>query len=146
IVGSPLQVAVGYRGLARCCLGLPGWNEIGSHSSAAEPLDQTFRAVVLLYKYGVGVPNGWTLPDAEAMSETAELLEFAKRAGDNFTLFIARFARGLILLAGGFDRRVGLDLLGEAREAALQERFQMVTVVIIDIERAKEKMRNGEID
>jgi adenylate cyclase len=81
------------------------------------------------------------------MRETAELLEFAKRAGDDLTLAIAQFARGLTVVEQeDSDRRLGFDLLAEAREAAMQERFNMVAVVIIDIELAKEKARNGDID
>ena len=144
IVGSPLQGAIGYRGLARCCLGLPGWKDIGP---AEKPLDPQLRALEVLYRYGVGIPNGWALPDAEAMRETAELLEFAKRAGDDLTLAIAQFARGLTVVEQeDSDRSLGFDLLAEAREAAMQERFNMVAVVIIDIELAKEKARNGDID
>jgi adenylate cyclase len=148
VIGSPLQGAIGYRGFARCSLGLPGWNDdIDQRGSAAGPLDPTLRALMLLYKYGVGIPNGWALPGAAAMRETAEMLEFAKRAGDDLTLAIAQFARGLTLVEQeGPDRRVGFDLLAQAREAALQERFNMVAVVVIDIELAKEKARNGEID
>ena len=148
IVEAPLQRAIGLRALARCCLGLPGLkDDIAQSGLVEEPLDPQLRALEVLYRYGVGVPNGVALLGAAAMRETAELLEFAKRAGDDLTLAIAQFARGLTLVEQeGSDRRLGFDLLAEAREAALQERFNMVAVVIIDIELAKEKARNGEID
>ena len=148
IVESALQRAIAYQNMARACLGLAGWKDaFDLLDSVEEPLDPQLRALGMLYRYGVGVPNGVALLGAAAMRETAELLEFAKRAGDDLTLAIAQFARGLTLVEQeGSDRRLGFDLLAEAREAALQQRFNMVAVVIIDIELAKEKARNGEID
>jgi adenylate cyclase len=109
--------------------------------------DAAARAVVLQYKYGLTIPQGVLLPDAAALQETAELLEVTQRSGDDFTLASARFARGLVLVAhDGHQRADGLALLAAAREAAVQERFTMITAAMVDTVFAEEKARAGDLD
>ena len=104
------------------------------------------RALVMLYKYAVGLPNGVLRSDAVAVRETADTLEVAERSGDDFTLTCARFVRGLTLVTGdGSQRVVGFELLATAREAALRERFAMAAVQGIDVEVAKEMVRTGDL-
>ena len=43
-------------------------------------------------------------------------------------------------------RSEGLDLLASARDLAIQERCAMSEVAIIDVERAAESARTGELD
>ncbi len=47
---------------------------------------------------------------------------------------------------GGRERRHGWDLLGPVRRAALEQRFTISVVWLMDILIAREKSRSGEID
>jgi adenylate cyclase len=145
---SPLGGAILLRGGARCCVGDPRWRaDIDTAARMARAFDATPRAVVLQYKYGLTIPHGVLLPDAAALHETAELLEVTQRSGDDFTLASARFARGLVLVAhDGLQRADGLALLAAAREAAVQERFTMITAAMVDTVFAEEKARAGDLD
>ena len=128
-------------------LGDPGWKaDIDQGVAIVRSFHPTMRALTLLYKYGL-VPGGALLPDAVARRETAELLESAEQSGDNLTMAAARWVRGLVLVgAESLEREQGFELLAQAREAALAERFTMAAVPVIDMELAKEKARTGDLD
>jgi adenylate cyclase len=145
---SPLGSAILLRGGVRCCVGDPRWRaDFDTAARMVRAFDATARAVVLQYKYGLTIPHGVLLPDAAALHETAELLEVTQRSGDDFTLASARFARGLVLVAhDGPQRADGLALLAAAREAAVQERFTMITAAMVDTVFAEEKARAGDLD
>jgi adenylate cyclase len=145
---SPLGGAILLRGGVRCCLGDPRWRaDFDTAARMVRAFDATARAVVLQYKYGLTIPHGVLLPDAAALHETAELLEVTQRSSDDFTLASARFARGLVLVAHDGPRRAdGLALLAAAREAAVQERFTMITAAMVDTVLAEEKARAGDLD
>jgi adenylate cyclase len=148
IIGSPLAAAIMLRGCARCCLGDPRWRgDIDNAVKLVGAFDATMRALILVFKYTVTVPNGVALVDAAALEETAELLGIAERSGDDFTLACARFVRGLALVAhDGPQRADGFSLLATAREAAVQERFTMAAAWTVDVRFAEEKARAGDLD
>jgi len=148
IIGSPLVGAITLRGCARCLVGDPEWrDDIDTAVRMVRAFDATLRAIVLLFKYVLTIPNGVLLADATALHETAELLEIAERSGDDFTLACARFTRGLTLADhAGAQRAEGFALLAAAREAAVQERFTMIAVAIVDYVYAKQKARVGDLD
>jgi adenylate cyclase len=148
IIGSPLAVAIVLRGCARCCLGDQRWRaDMDTAVTMGRAFDATTLALILVFKYGVTIPNGVVLPDAAALQETAELLEIAEQSGDNFTLACARFVRGLTLVAhNGAQRADGFTFLAAARDAAVQERFTMIAAAIIDTVFAEEKALAGDLD
>jgi adenylate cyclase len=113
----------------------------------ARAVDPTTRASVMWFTYVHAIPNGVLLPDATALRDTAELLAMAEQSGDNFALDLARTARG-ITLAGQDDaqRGAGLDLLAKVCERALDERFSLMALPIVDIHLAREKARLGDLD
>ncbi len=149
VIGSPLASAVAYRGLARCCLGDPDWesdfDEVLSISRQAS--DSMVYAVSLLYRYGTALPNGCLVADDDDLRKTDEALLVAERAGDDFAVTSAKFARGLVLAYQRGPRCAeALDLLGIAADAARQEIFTMWTLPIIDFEIAKGKAETGDLD
>ncbi|MGH3562081.1 MAG: cyclase, partial [Mycobacterium sp.] len=74
-------------------------------------------------------------------------LQIAEQSADDFTLSLARLTRGLVLIHwDGAERELGFQLLAQAREVALQERFTWTALPIIDTQTAKEKARVGDID
>jgi adenylate cyclase len=145
---SPLAMAIMVRGLAGCSLGSPGWkDDLDKAIAMASAVDVTSRIYVNPYVYLTTIPNGALLADADILCDTAETLTIAERSSDDFGLATARAAHGLVLVQRhGEDRSSGFDLLAAARQAALQQRYEMTFVRMIDILTAKEKLRLGDID
>ena len=148
IVGSPLATALAVRGTAKWCLGIQGWrDDLEDAVEMTRALDPQMRAGVLWWTYIVAIPSGVLLPDATALRETAETLEFAKQSGDDLALDLARSTRGVVLLhQDGPGRESGLDLLLKVRERAINQQFTLTTIPITDIHIAIEKGRSGDLD
>jgi adenylate cyclase len=148
ILGSPLALAIAFRGAARWCLGIPGWTDDFAQAVAmARAVDPISLAGVIYYTYVLAIPSGALLPDADALRETADALERAERSGDELALYIARFARGITLAhRDGRERDAGFALLAQVRDAAVQGRFSLQSVPVVDIHLAQQKARSGDLD
>jgi adenylate cyclase len=148
VIGSPLAWAIAFRGAARWCLGIPGWRDDFAQAAAmARGPDPISLAGVMYFTYPLAIPAGALLPDATALRETADALAIAERSGDELALHGSRFARGIALAhRDGPQREAGFALLAEAREAALQGRFSLVMVPVVDIHIAQQKARSGDLD
>ena len=147
IVGSPLGAAMTIKGLVRACLGENGWREdVDTGVEIARATDTTTWAIMMVFKYGWLVTD--VLPaDKATLDETADLLTIADRSGDDFSVWSAKYSRGLALVhQEGPERDEGFAMLRMARDAALQERFSMIAVEVFDIEIAREKLRTGDIE
>ena len=70
IIGSPLATAFTGRGIARYCLGRPGWRDDLRHGLAmARSADPMSYAGVVAYVYLTGIPFGVVRPDDSAVRE-----------------------------------------------------------------------------
>jgi len=148
LIGSPLAFALALRGEARWCLGSAGWKDDFAQAVAmARAADPISLALVNLYTYVLAIPNGVLLSDATALRETANALAIAERSGDEIAVHTARFARGIALAHhGSSERDAGLTLLAEVREAAVQQRFTLQIVPIVDIHFAQQEAGCGHLD
>jgi class 3 adenylate cyclase len=148
IYGSPLAFAITMRGVARWCLGIPGWQrDFADGLAMARAADPATLAPTTLFKLVLAIPGGALLPDATVLRETADALAITERLGDEFALLLARFARGITLVhQDAAEREAGFILLAEVREAALQGRFGLTPVPIIDIHIAQQKARCRDLD
>ena len=146
-MGSPLAGATRMRGLYRLCLGIKGWRSDADTAIAmAAPLYPTSHVAAIMYKYILSIPIGARLADSVALRETAEALQIAEQAGDDFTLVQAQLARGLVLVHHDGLQREGVDLLSRARDAAVKQGFTMNALALVDPAMAREKARNGDLD
>jgi adenylate cyclase len=74
-------------------------------------------------------------------------LALAEQSGDDFALDLARTARGVTLVhQHGPQREAGFELLAKIREKALNQRFALVALPVVDIHTASEKARLGDLD
>ena len=148
IVGSPLALALGLRGLNRLALGIAGWrDDLDRATKMARSFDTTSYVAGILYKYCIPIHNGALLPDTTAMAETADAREIAERCGDDFSLDSARLSHGMVLVTrAGPYRPAGLKLLAQYREACLRHRYTTDSVRWVDIETVNEKVRAGDVD
>jgi adenylate cyclase len=110
-------------------------------------VDPISLAGVIYYTYPLAIPGGALLPDATALRDTADALAIAERSGDELALHTTRFARGITLAhRDGPEREAGFALLAQAREAAIQQRFTLQAVPVVDIQLAQQKARSGDLD
>lgn len=148
IIGSPLAVSIGMRGIAGACLGHAGWKDDVDHAIAmAGEIDPLSQVLAIGFKYVFGLSNLALISDETANRTTAVALHIAEQSGDDLTLNLARAIRGLALVQGdGTDRRVGFDMLNQVRETAVQERYMLLAVPFIDVQFVRENMRSGDLD
>jgi adenylate cyclase len=155
IFASPVISAIAIRGVARLCLGVPGWRNDLDQALATARMREPVHGVgppgsrlgVIWFNYGAAVGYGALLPDATALRETAEILAMAEQWGDDLGLAIARTTRGISLIhQDGPQREAGLNLLAEVGEAHFQERFAKPAIVsVANIHIAHEKARLGDL-
>jgi adenylate cyclase len=148
IIGSPLAVATAWRATARWCLGIAGWkDDFHQAITMARAVDPITRAGVTWFTYVAAIPYGVSLPDAAALRDTAEALALAEQSGDDFALDLARGAHGVTLVhQNGAEREAGFDLLAKVRARAVDERFALMALPVVDLHFAREKARLGDLD
>ena len=147
IIGSPLAFALASRGVARWCLGRPGWrDDLNQAVVMARRADTVTQAYVISAMYATAIPNGVLLADETALSDLEELLLNAERSADDIALGSARIALGLALMHRDFpDRKRGLQLLGQAH-GMCHERFMLSELPIVDVYIGRERAGDGDRD
>jgi adenylate cyclase len=148
ITDSPLSVATVFRGVARGCLGIPGWRDDIRH---AVDMVRSFYAMTfagtMWFAYILTIPNGLLVAGTTADRDTAQALATAEGSGDDLALDLTRTARGVTLAyQEGPERQAGLDLLAAIRERALNQRFSMTLLPIANICTARSKVQLGDIE
>jgi hypothetical protein len=149
IVGSPLAVALVWRGLARFWLGRDGWRQDFDDAVAmARSTDPATYAMVVSYKYGFGIGAGVLLADDTAMREIEEAVQTAEGLSDDTALSFAKFVFAMALTARRAlaDRQRGSDLVAHLRDRWLHERSFLHWVPIIDLYVARERAARGDRD
>lgn len=148
LIGSPLAIALMFRGTCRYCLGLPDWKEdLDEATAMARDVDVRTFVTALLTKYGFAVHAGVLLPDEASDRHTAEALAMAEHSGDDYAVDTARLTRGLVLVhQDGPQRAAGMALLAQYRDAYLRHGYAQEAVRFFDTELAREMARTGDID
>jgi hypothetical protein len=148
MIGSPLGFAFGLRGVCRFALGVNGWrDDLDRSVQMTRAGDMTSRTATILFKDGFIVHNGGLLPDVLALAETADALDVAERAGDDFSLDMARLTHGLVLVYGDeCDHAAGLELLDRYRQASARHEYTKKSVRWADAETAKHFAALGNFD
>ena len=149
IFGCPLALAYTSRGVARWCLGRPGWRDDLRHGLAmARTTDPVSYATVVTYVYSPGIPFGVLRPDDSAVWEIEDALRIAERSGDDLALAFARMALGVAPVhrhaAADHDR--GQKLLAEVSEVFLRRGHNLGELPIVNVYLARERARRGDRD
>lgn len=146
--GSPLSIAVALRGVARSYLGIAGWrDDFRQAVTMARPFEAVTRTGAMFYSDIIAAMNGVVVPDQTTLRETTETLALAEQSGEDVALGLARFNHGVALVhGGGPSRDLGVQLLSETRETALQRRYSMTGIQTIDIVLARVKAMTGDLD
>ena len=149
IVGSPLACAFTMRGIARYCLGRPGWRDDLRHALAmARGADPMSYANVVALVYLVGIPFGVVAADDRAVHECEDALQNAERCGDDFALAQARGALGVTLVHRhtAAERGRGHKLLVEACEMCRGSGQALGDLPLVEVYVARERARRGDRD
>lgn len=146
IIETPVLWALLTRAQAHACLGQSNWHrEVEQTAAICRELQPGGRAVFDLVLYTFGIQHGLLRFETSLLQDTSETLTRAEQRGDDYALVAARALRGLVLArSDGPQRRDGFRLLGMARDALLQNHFQMAMLHLIDVARAKETARTGD--
>ena len=149
LIGSPLAYAFTTRGIARYCLGRPGWRDDLRHGLAmgrsADPL--SYAAAVSI-SYVAGIPNGVLRPDDSAVREIEDARRIAERSGDDFAVAITRATLGMALVHRhtAAERDRGHKLLAEVGDVFVRRGHNLGELPIVNVCVARERARRGDRD
>jgi hypothetical protein len=146
-LGSPLAVAVAFRGVARWWLGHAGWRQdLDDAVAMARHSDPATLGVVVTWTYGGAIAYGALRADDSALRTIEEAVQTARRASSDIALIFAEYSLGAALLYrdAAADRQRGLELMVQARE---WQRERMPNIVpVTELLAARESARRGDHD
>ena len=146
-MGSPLAIAVAFRGVARWWLGRPEWREdLHDAVAMARNSDPATLGVVLTWTYGVAICYGVLRADDSALRAIEEAVQTAQRASSDIALIFAEYSLGAALLYrdAGADRHRGLELMMQAREWQPERMPSLVPVT--ELPAGRERARRDDRD
>ena len=146
-LGSPLAVAVAFRGVARFWLGRPGWRQdLDDAVAMARNSDPATLGVVVTWTYGLAIVCGVLKARDSAMHVIEDAVQSAHRASSDIALIFTEYSLGGALLCRdtAADRDRGLELMVQARE--WQRRRMPSLVPATDLFTARERARRGDGD
>jgi class 3 adenylate cyclase len=149
IFGSPLALAFATRGMARYCLGRPGWRDDLRHGLAmARSADPLSYARAVGYVYLVGITGGALRPDDSAMREIEDALRIAEQSADDLALTAARMTLGLALVhrQTAVERDRGQQFLAEISEVIVRGGYVLGELPFVNVYVARERARHGDCD
>ena len=146
-MGSPLAVALAFRGVARWWLGQPGWRQdFHDAISMGRDTDPTTFALVAAWCYAGVFYGVQRADDSEALRACEEAMQHAERDSSDTALMFAMYEVGGVLLHrdDADDRSRGFELIVEAREW-MPNRIPSL-VPLTDLWVARETARRGDRD
>ena len=148
-IGSPLAVALAWRGVARWWLGRPGWcQDFHDAVAMARNSTPTTFAAVVAWTYGVAIWYGVLRADDSAVRSLEEAVQVARGASDDVVLSVAEYGLGGALLSrdAAADRRRGLELMVQVRDFWVRKQIGLQMVPIVDLWAGRERARRGDGD
>jgi class 3 adenylate cyclase len=146
ITGSPLALALAFRGYSRGLLGLPGWREDFENAlTMAHEHDLLTYASVVVYKYGSVIQQGLLLLDDAALADLEEAFQVALEFGDHNAFGLTKYALGSALLETRADVERGVQMLSEIREMCDRRQFFKSELPLLDLLAAREDALNEDV-
>ena len=147
-LGSPLAIALAFRGVARWWQGCLEWqHDLEAAVAMARHSDAGTLGLVVAWTYGLAIHYGVLQADDSAVRACEEAVQTADDASSGFAVMGTRFTLGLALLNHdtAVDRDRGLQLMVRARDVWLPKGApSLVPVAAVVI--AREMARRGEHD
>jgi hypothetical protein len=148
-LGSPLAVALAFRGSARWWLGRPGWRQdLHDAVAMARHSDPATLASVVAWTYGFAIPDGVLRADDSTVRAIEEAVQTAQRVGNDVALSVAEYTLGVALLSRDAvaDRHRGLELMMQARDIWLRKQIALQMVPVVELWAARERAGGGDRD
>ncbi len=146
-MGSPLAIAVAFRGVARWWLGRPEWRQdLRDAVAMARNSDPATLGVVVTWADGVAICHGVLRADDSALRTIEEAVQTAQRASSDVALIFAEYSLGAVLLYrdAAADRHRGLEIMLQARE---WQRERMPSLVpVTELAAGHERARRDDRD
>ncbi len=147
-VGSPLAIALTWRGVARWWLDRAGWRQdLHDAVTMVRNSNAVSNVGVLGWSYGLAIHYGVLRADDAVVCAFEQAVQTAEGAGDDFMLGVAEYSLGIALLNrdAAADRDRGLELMAQARDVFLRVR-SVFLVPVADLWAARERARRGQRD
>jgi class 3 adenylate cyclase len=147
-VGSPLAIALAWRGTARWWLGRPGWRQdLHEAVAMARGSNPETLAGAVAWTYGFAMQYGVLRADDSVIRASEDALQTARRAGYDRALGLTAYtlAVGLLNRDAAADRHRGLELMMQTRDLWLRKRA-LFLIPVTDLWAARETARRGDPD
>ena len=144
--GSPLAIALAYRGTARWWLGRPGWRQ-DLHDALAmtRHSNPETRSGAIAWTYGHALQCGVLRADDSVVRASEDALQNAQSASNDRAVGLAAYtlAVGLLNRDTAADRHRGRELMMQTREIWLRKRA-LFLIPVTDVWTARETARGGD--
>jgi hypothetical protein len=147
-VGSPLAIALAWRGTARWWLGRPGWRQdLHDAVAMARRSNPETLAGAVAWTYGFAMQFGVLRADDSVIRASEDALQTARRASHDRALGLTAYtlAVGLLNRDAAADRLRGLELMKQSRDLWLRKRA-LFLIPVTDLWGARETARRGDAD
>jgi hypothetical protein len=147
-VGSPLAIALAWRGTARWWLGRPGWRQdLHDAVTMARRSNPETLSGTVAWTYGFAMQYGVLRVDDSILRASEEAVQTAQRASSDRALGLAAYtlAVGLLNRDAAADRHRGLEFMMQARDIWLRKRG-LFLIPVTDVWAARETARRGDRD
>jgi class 3 adenylate cyclase len=147
-VGSPLAVALVYRGVARWWLGHSGWRQdLHDAVAMARCSTQATYAAVVTWAYAYAIHYGVLRADDSALCAIREAVQAAEGSSNGVSLSLAQYTLGVALLSrdAAADRDRGLEVMVHTRDMWLRL-HALFMVPVVDLLAARGRARRGNRD
>ena len=147
-MGSPLAIALAWRGTARWWLGRPGWRQdLHDAVAMARRSNPETLSGAVAWTYGFAMQYGALRTSDSAVRVSEEAVQTAQRASSDRALGLAAYtlAVGLLNRDAAADRHRGLEFMMQARDVWLRKRAFFL-IPVTDLWAARETARRGDRD
>jgi class 3 adenylate cyclase len=147
-MGSPLAIALAWRGTARWWLGRPGWRQdLHDAVAMARRSNPETLSGAVAWTYGFAMQYGVLRTSDSVVRVSEEAVQTAERASSDRALGLAAYtlAVGLLNRDAAADRHRGLELMMQARDIWLRKRAHFL-IPVTDLWAARETARRGDRD
>ena len=147
-MGSPLAIALAWRGTARCWLGRPGWRQdLDDAVAMARRSNPETLSGAVAWTYGFAMQYGVLRASDSVVRVSEDAVRTAQRASSDRAMGLAAYtlAVGLLNRDAATDRHRGLELMMQARDIWLRSRA-LFLIPVTDVWAARETARRGDRD
>ncbi len=147
-MGSPLAVALAFRGVARWWLGRPGWRQdLHDAVAMARHSDPATLAVVVAWTYGLEIVYGVLRADDSAVRAIEEAVQTAQRASNDLRTELGRVLVGCRAAVSGRRGRPSPRAGADGAGPRMWQRERVPSLVpVTELWVARETARRGDRD